>query len=189
MKRNENVVFLKISLFLLICRVCFEKLIKSQKGRLMAHGVSVIDAAWIVELCAPLCKVSREPLEMPLPRYDAARDAVLCSYKVTYGKNAWPLANKESTFPASASATTAPARAAAALGGADEYKYFAQALLSGEVIADRFAALKPHLVSHPSLCTRPYIQKKVIDLVTPLAYRKIASRKRLEEGKLECLAL
>ena len=151
----------------------------------MAHGVTVIDCKWLAELCEPLCTLSTKVLESPAPHYDSKRDRVVCALQVRYGIHAWPLPSIEHTFPSSNAIEINDNDITTATndnnnnnnnnnnngdgdGNIDEYKHFAQALLAGDVIPDRFAPLSSSLLSNPSLCTRPYIQRKVIDLVTPV---------------------
>jgi len=76
--------------------VCFtEVVVAGRPGRRRAfmRGVTAVDGAWLHALAAgtPLSALG-PPLASPAPRFDAQRDAVVCSRVPVFGDAAWRLA-------------------------------------------------------------------------------------------------
>ena len=73
--------------------VVYGQLVENEAGTsTYMTSVSAIDATWLPDLTrdCPLLKFS-EPLQTPLPTYDALEDAVRCHVVPTYGVHNWEL--------------------------------------------------------------------------------------------------
>ena len=95
-------------------------------------GIVVIEPEWLALFAPGSCQFSK-PLEEPAPRYDPAKDQIVCHCTATFGPHCWPIPAVEVEFPA----------------GVDRFRWFARALLDGSVCPglERFV---PHLLSKPA---------------------------------------
>ncbi|KAM0954422.1 putative RNA helicase [Dioscorea sansibarensis] len=121
------------------------------------HGVTAVNADWLVKYASPLCTFST-PLTDPKPYYDPQIDQVLCWVSPTFGPHDWQL----------------PLHCLPINNDALRVSVFALALLEGNVLP----CLKPahkFLAASPSIILRPEAlgQRRVGDLLNGL---KIGSR-------------
>lgn len=107
-------------------------------GKIMLRGVTAIDPDWIYALCTSLCTIEKT-LKDPLPYYDETTEEIKCYVKATYSKQGWELPTATVEHPLNA----------------EKYRYFAQFLLQGDVVAG-LKRWKSNLVSTPSSMTKSW---------------------------------
>ncbi|KAJ0979853.1 hypothetical protein J5N97_015327 [Dioscorea zingiberensis] len=143
----------------------YTELLRSKRPYM--HGVTAVNADWLVKYASPLCIFSA-PLTDPKPYYDPLIDQVLCWVRPTFGPHNWelPLHSlpiKDTTLRVSV---------------------FASALLEGNVLPCLKSAQK-FLAAPPSDIFRPEApgQRRVGDLLNRLKIgsRPIDSRAMLRE--------
>eukprot|EP01119_Soliformovum_irregulare_P003707 TRINITY_DN1463_c1_g1_i3.p1 TRINITY_DN1463_c1_g1~~TRINITY_DN1463_c1_g1_i3.p1 ORF type:complete len:1148 (-),score=493.33 TRINITY_DN1463_c1_g1_i3:150-3593(-) len=147
-------VFRKIPEFLV-----YKEIFRTSKS--FMRGITAVDPSWLSTLGVPLCQFS-QPLEMPVPKYNAKLDRVRCFARVNYGPHAWPLPIQEITFPETL----------------EKYKFFAQFLLEGKVWKP-FSSLKDGYVTSPSILAKSYLPIKYLPIVQALKFKKIDSQENL----------
>eukprot|EP01103_Thecamoeba_quadrilineata_P019321 TRINITY_DN776_c0_g1_i6.p1 TRINITY_DN776_c0_g1~~TRINITY_DN776_c0_g1_i6.p1 ORF type:complete len:1355 (+),score=401.33 TRINITY_DN776_c0_g1_i6:191-4066(+) len=137
----------------------YSEIIESRSGRKYMKGVTVISPSWLSRLAnESLCKLSK-PLESPPPRYHRNSDEIRCVCIPSFGPQAWTLPPVDADYPESP----------------ERYKYFAVALLEGQV----FVNLQPFvkgLVTSPSMIIKHWGLPKVLSLLQRLAAGKISRR-------------
>lgn len=69
-----------------------------QTHKMFMRNVTAIQDEWLAVFAPALCTFS-PPLEIPEPRYDSDRDAILCHCTATYGPAAWEISQVEVEFP------------------------------------------------------------------------------------------
>lgn len=131
------------------------------------HGVTAVNADWLVKYASPLCNFSA-PLTDPKPYYDPQIDQVLCWVSPTFGPHNWQL----------------PLHSLPIKNDALRVSVFALALLEGNVLpclkpAQKFLAASPSIILRPGALS----QRRVGDLLNRLRIRSrtIDSRAMLRE--------
>ena len=121
--------------------VVFEEVISNRSNRAFMKGVTAINSSWLPELAVgtPLLRHG-EPLESPLPHYDAQRDEVVAYAHPYYGDHQWELTPYPIPYPEEGKRLT------------KKVALFAQALVDGQVFAeikklDRFLIKPKHLTT------------------------------------------
>ena len=96
--------------------VVYQEVYETAQRKMLMRNVCAIEPEWLAVFAPKLCSFS-DPLESPEPRYDAARDVLLCHRRSTFGPAAWEMADVEVPFPHTK----------------DYFKWFAYALMRGRV--------------------------------------------------------
>ena len=95
--------------------VVYQDLFETQ-SKIVMRGVTCIDPSWLPTFCPALVTLGQH-LDSPEPRYCPSSGQVVASYEPTFGQLGWQLPVSEQLMPRSR----------------DKYKWFARALLEGQV--------------------------------------------------------
>lgn len=161
--------------------VCYDSLIRKTTNKggeiTLMKTVTPIDVEWL----GKLAKGSRllrlgEPLQIPLPTYDANKDAIMCSVTTKYGIHGWEIPPVQmEMFP-----LVHNPKCSAVFMVDDSFRWFARYLLEGKVFPD-LGGLHHLLNDDPSLITRKSPSGKVDLLVSALSTAGINSASALRQ--------
>lgn len=145
--------------------LAFTELVRASGGKVYMKGLTTIMPGWLPNLGKTLCTVDdSNVLPKPhVPSYCAEKDQVRCLARPSYS-GGWKLPVQEVQLPMTV----------------DYYRWFARALLSGEVFSG-FRKITEMLVAQPSLVTQSWNVKKVNSLVEALMNKRASSKSRLAE--------
>ena len=110
--------------------VCYTELVETSK--IYMKNLCSIEEKWL-PLYLPNQASFDKPDEEPLPRFDSAKDSVVCNRKSKFGRAMWPIQAVEVEFPECL----------------EKYKWFARYLLEGQV-CDIFKKYSNVLLASPS---------------------------------------
>ena len=110
--------------------VCYTELVETSK--IYMKNLCSIEEKWL-PLYLPNQALFDKPDEEPLPRFDSAKDSVVCNRKSKFGRAMWPIQAVEVEFPECL----------------EKYKWFARYLLEGQV-CDIFKKYSNVLLASPS---------------------------------------
>ncbi|KAH3887884.1 probable ATP-dependent RNA helicase DHX37 [Dreissena polymorpha] len=134
-----------------------------ETSKLYMKGISAIEPEWLPLFCSSHVTLS-QPMEDPPPRYDKVKGQVMCTVTGRYGHRAWPIPQLEMEYPQ----------------GVEKMRWFAQALLAGEVVK-ALGTYTPHLLSAPSTMVKSWakLQPRTEVLVKALMSERVDSRESL----------
>lgn len=142
--------------------VIYQELVQVNEKKLMTSVCSV-DKEWLSRLAESYCHFG-DPDKNQEPIYDAVKDAVVKTVKVTFGPSEWQLPDENRTVPHDILM----------------YRYFALFFLDGQV----FEKLKPYvekLLAPPSTMVKSWakLQRRTEDLLNRLIDKEVTTRKSL----------
>jgi hypothetical protein len=144
--------------------VVFSEVTFGKRGAAFMRGVSILEEAWIPAIAAGTPALALgPPLPTPAPRYDAPRDAVLCTRVPIFGDAAWRLAPIASPLPLDSRESVESAA-----------RVFGAALLSGTALP----ALLPYagaLAAPVSLLLKRAPQRRVAELLDALVEPRVGA--------------
>ncbi|XP_064612287.1 probable ATP-dependent RNA helicase DHX37 [Liolophura sinensis] len=134
-----------------------------ETSKLYMKGVTAIEDHWLPIFAPSHCTYSK-PMDEPLPRYDPVKDQVVCHMTSTYGRCCWAVSATELEYPQ----------------GLDRFKWFARALLEGEVIHE-LKQFVPCLLSVPATMIKPWakLQPRTETLLKALISEAVDTRQVL----------
>jgi len=137
------------------------------------RNVTPIDPQWLGALSLG-CKLLSlgDPLDVPVPKYDADRDSVMCSVITKFGDQGWILP------PIQVKIEDALQNGSKQLMSDDPCRWFARYLLEGKVF-EELQSLKGLLNDDPGIITRKKPSSKVGLLVSALSGNGISSAEAL----------
>jgi hypothetical protein len=138
-------------------------------------NVTPIDPTWLGVLAHDSKLLYHgEPLNVPPPKFDLEKDAIMCAMTTKYGDHGWIIP------PVYISMTKALERSKenSAVMVDDSYRWFARYLLEGKVIKE-LKGLSSLLNDEPVIITRKKPVNKVVLLVSALVSHKIDSASSL----------
>lgn len=157
--------------------VCYDSLVRKETkdGSSIStmKNVTPIDPQWLGALSLG-CKLMTlgETLDIPVPKYDANRDSIMCSVVTKFGDQGWILP------PIQVRMQEALQNGSKQLIPDDQYRWFARYLLEGKVF-QQLKGLKDLLNEDPSIITRKKASSKISLLLSSLITHEISSAEAL----------
>ncbi|XP_052798747.1 probable ATP-dependent RNA helicase DHX37 [Mya arenaria] len=134
-----------------------------ETSKLYMKGLTAIEPEWLPVFCPSHVTLSK-PLEDPPPRYNPHKGQVLCTMTGTFGNRAWSLPAVEMEYPM----------------GLEKMRWFARALLVGEVVSG-LGKYTPHLLSQPATMVKSWakLQPRTESLLKCLVAERVDSKDTL----------
>lgn len=136
-----------------------------ETNKIYMRGITVIDVDWLPIYVPKLCNLS-EPLSEPEPRYNPAKDKILCSVSGSFGSQGWLLPSVEIEHPLTM----------------NYYKLFGKFLLEGDIFP-KLKKYKDILLSQPAIMVKSWakLQPRTDAILKGLIAKEVVSRNKLEE--------
>ncbi len=153
--------------------ICYDSIVRKETkdGSTIStmRNITPIDPQWLGSLSLG-CKLLSlgETLDIPVPKYDADSDSIMCSVVTKFGSHGWVLP------PIQVQMDEVKEKGSKQFMPDDQYRWFARYLLDGKVFSE-LKALKGMLNDDPSIITRRKTASKIALFISSLANNDISS--------------